>query len=478
MAISSRQVGLLVSEIEAPLCGGLIRNIDQPNTNTLLFEIVQGKQRHRLLFSAHRRFARAHLMQEKFPRPKIPPGFCQLLRAHLRHKRIEMIQQLKGDRIIEMRCRWPGNPAKTIFFVAELTGSTANFFLLDTEERILGMLHQAPSSRALLKGAPYQSPPMRDSPHFKETQMPAASTGPFPLSRTLETYFSELEKQAEEAQQKKETLARFDRAIRRIQRRLRRFQASLEASEQSLQYRGYGEYLKCHLHEISPGATSFYYADPALPDQKSFAVALDPALSAAQNMARFFKRYKKAVAERSMHLQGTKETQHKLDQLVSGKATVERGETLPHHDFPLLPFQSKSQAKTNKNGPTTYLSSDNLRLMVGRNRAQNDALTFHIARGNDLWFHARGAPGSHLVVKMEKLQNLPSDTLLEAATLALYFSFYRKEGKGEVMYTYKKYLQRPKKGKPGEVICTQEKTLFIEIDSERLSKILGNKLEK
>ena len=477
MAISSRQTGLLVSELETPLSNGLIKNIDQPNAKTLLFEIAQGHRRHRLLFSAHPRFARVHLVQEKGPRLKMPPGFCHLLRAHLRHKRIESIQQRQNDRIIEICACWPGDAEKTIRFVAELTGSTANFYLLDRAGQIMGTLRKIRPGRALAKGAIYTAPPKHDSQNFQETQMPSLSKDPFPLSRAFETYFSTLEKRADEARQKKETLARFDTAIRRLQKKLRRFTARLQASEKSLQYRDHGEYLKGHLHEIPVGATSFSYSDPERPDQARIIVELAPDLSAAQNMARFFRRYKKAAAERSMHAQWVKDTQHALAQLISGKDALEKGDVLQLDDFPLLPVQSKTDSKIKKEGPRTYLSSDNLRLMLGRNRLENEALTFRIARGNDFWFHARGVPGSHLVVKMEKRKNLPPRTLLEAATLALYFSRRRKEGKGEVMYTHKKYLQRPKKGKSGEVICTQEKTLFIEINPLRLSKILGNKVD-
>ena len=75
-------------------------------------------------------------------------------------------------------------------------------------------------------------------------------------------------------------------------------------------------------------------------------------------------------------------------------------------------------------------------------------------------------------------KELPYQTLLEAATLALHFSRFRKEGKGEVLYTHKKYIQRLKKGKTGTVICSQEKTVYLEIDPERLSKLLNNRVDE
>lgn len=476
MAISSRQLSLLISEIETDLKGGIIKNIDQSDANTLIFEIVQGKQRHRLLFSAHRRFTRVHLVQQKTPRTKMPPGFCHQLRAHLRHKRIERIQQKNNDRIIEISCAWSEESPNTMRFVAELTGTCANFYLLDTKEHILGMLRQAPPSRNLHPGTPYVPPLLHITTRFQETHIPPVNSEAFPLNYALEIYFSELEKQEQKRQKQKETLLRFDTAIKNLKKRLKHLQAKANATENSLRYRDYGEHLKYHLHEVLPGATIFFYPNSHSSDQGKYAVPLNPALSAAQNMAQFFKRYKKAVRERSMHLKLQEETESKLNTLKVGRKAVTEGTVLTLEDFPLLSAQKKPQIKKTKKGLQIYLSSDNLRLMLGRNGLENDTLTFRLARGNDLWFHARGVSGSHLVVKMEKRKALPPKTLLEAATLALYFSAYRKAGKGEVMYTYKKYLQRPKKGKPGSVICTQEKTLFIEIDPARLSSILDNRL--
>ncbi len=478
MAISSRQLSLLISEIRTDLSGGIIKNIDQRDANTLIFEIVQGKQLHRLLFSAHRQFTRVHLVQQKKQRTKMPPGFCQQLRAHLRHKRIERIQQKNNDRIIEISCAWSKESPNTMRFVAELTGTCANFYLLDAKKHILGMLRQAPASRNLYPDARYAPPPLHITTRFQETRIPPVASEAFPLNHAVETYFSELEQHENKTRVQKETLTHFDTAIKHFQKRLKHLKARANATEKSLQYRDYGEYLKYHLHEILPGASSFSYPGPHSPDQaEESLVSLNPALSATQNMAQFFKRYKKGLRERSMHFKLQEETECKLNTLKLGRKAVTEGAVLSLEDFPLRSTQKKPQIKKTKKEPQVYLSSDKLRLMLGRNSLENDTLTFRIARGNDLWFHARGVSGSHLVVRMEKRKDLPPKTLLEAATLALYFSAYRKAGKGEVMYTHKKYLQRPKNGKPGSVICAQEKTLFIEIDPVRLSSILENRLD-
>ncbi|HEY5599335.1 MAG TPA: NFACT RNA binding domain-containing protein, partial [Candidatus Manganitrophaceae bacterium] len=124
----------------------------------------------------------------------------------------------------------------------------------------------------------------------------------------------------------------------------------------------------------------------------------------------------------------------------------------------------------------SFLSEDGLVLIVGRNDRENEEITFKIARGNDLWFHARGFPGSHLIVRMERRREIPYQTLLDAATLALHFSGARKTGKGDVLYTFQKYLQRPRGGRPGAVISSQDKNIYIELEPSRLERLFNHKI--
>lgn len=487
MGLSIKQIGRVIGEIETELIGGMIKKIDQPDANTLIFEIEQHRKRYRLFFSAHPRYARCHLTQQAYSNPKTLLHFCQLLRAHLRYKRIDVIRQMGQDRMVEIRCGWPKDSSNPLTFVAELTGPASTFFLLDAKRRILGMLSRPQPSRFLSAGAVYLPPEMRPAGSFKETLIPLAAPGVFQWNRSLDECYSVLEQQEAESTIKKERLARCDEGIRRFKKRLNAFTAGLAEAEKSIQYQLYGEYLKCHLHEIQSGADHFKYVPyakqwNALPkgnsDEKAHSVPLDPALSPAENMAHFFKRYKKGLAGKLRLIQLSAETQTALRHLESGRRAILNDEGVDLNGFPFLQIKTRQSSKQIKKGPPVYLSSDQIRLTAGRNDRENEEITFRIARGNDLWFHAREASGAHVLVNMAGRKELPYQTLLEAATLALHFSRFRKEGKGEVLYTYKKYIQRLKKGKPGTVICSQEKTVYLEIDAERLSKVLNNRMDE
>ena len=108
---------------------------------------------------------------------------------------------------------------------------------------------------------------------------------------------------------------------------------------------------------------------------------------------------------------------------------------------------------------------------MGRNAQENDQLTFGLAKNEDLWLHARGAPGSHVVVRLSKGSEPPLETLRDAATLALLYSDLKKSGKGEVVYTRRKWV-KPAKGRAlGAVIVTQEKTIHVRLDRTRMEAL-------
>ncbi len=108
---------------------------------------------------------------------------------------------------------------------------------------------------------------------------------------------------------------------------------------------------------------------------------------------------------------------------------------------------------------------------MGRNARENEELTFGLAKSDDLWLHAHGMPGSHVVVRLEKGADPPPETIRDAATLALLYSDLKKSGKGEVMYTKRKYVRKVKGQPPGTVTVTQEKSVFVTLDRTRLEAL-------
>lgn len=455
----------------ALLTGGVVQKIDQPQPWDLVFEIHQKGKRHFLYFSAHRQHARFHLLEKKYENPPAPPRFSQLLRSHLRWKRILTLEQLGGDRIIQMKCAWTEETAAPLSLIAELMGPASNFFLVDPQGILLGALFPPSSKRGLQIGKPYQGPPLRQASLFKEAPVPLIKTDRLPFNRSVEIYYRQLEEKEAAAASRTARLSELDAEIRRREKKLNQLATGLAEAEKSGIYRKQGELLKGHLHEIAPGMAELRCLDPEEPEKGEIALALDPALSPSQNLERFFKRYKKALTAQALLKVQIEKTTAERDRLEKERQTVMEGV-----EVEVTRRAASHKEKKEKSKAPAYLSTDGLVVLVGRNDRENDELTFRVARGNDLWFHARGLPGSHVVVRMERRQEIPYQTLLDAATLALHFSDGRKTGKGDVLYTFRKYVQKPKGQKPGKVICSQDKNLYIEVEPDRLNRLLQAKI--
>ena len=116
-----------------------------------------------------------------------------------------------------------------------------------------------------------------------------------------------------------------------------------------------------------------------------------------------------------------------------------------------------------KSKPFHYISGDGYHMYVGKNNFQNEELTFQLAEGNDWWFHAKGTPGSHVIVKTNG-DELPDRTFEEAGRLAAYYSKNRGNDKVEIDYIEKKHVKKAKGGKPGFVIYHTNYSLIIDSD--------------
>ena len=120
--------------------------------------------------------------------------------------------------------------------------------------------------------------------------------------------------------------------------------------------------------------------------------------------------------------------------------------------------------------PFHYLSSDGFHMYVGKNNYQNDELTFKFATGGDWWFHAKGMPGSHVILKAEG-KELPDRAFEEAARLAAYYSKAREQNKIEIDYVEKKNVKKPGGAKPGFVVYYTNYSMAIDPDISALTLV-------
>ena len=472
VGLSLQQIAAVVKEITTPLEGGWIQKVFQPTPRAITLEIRTPGHTLALFLSADPETSRLHLLSHRYPNPPTPPPFCSFLRAHIQGARLEAMEQIQNDRVVRLRMVSRAGPCSLI---AELIGRRADLVLVDADDKIVISLNSG-RDRA---GQPYLIAPRPDRSGSLDDQN--RSTGshedhPFPLSRSIERSYQEREAELARARLRQERLSEIRKRMKKTARRVEALQSDLEKCARYRDYVRYGELLKANLHQMKKGQerlTVIDYFDPAMPE---LVIPLDPAKTPHGNMDDYFKKHRKYLgAEREIRPR-LKAEEHRLTVLREECAAIERGENhvlSPPSPRPVIAGErTRLKESTGRSGPfRRFTSWDGLPMYVGRNARENDTLTFNEARPDDLWLHAQGAPGSHVLVRVEKGADPPPETLRDAATLALLYSDLKKSGKGEVIYTRRKYVRKVKGKNLGSVTVTQEKTIFVVLDRARLDRL-------
>jgi predicted ribosome quality control (RQC) complex YloA/Tae2 family protein len=234
-------------------------------------------------------------------------------------------------------------------------------------------------------------------------------------------------------------------------------------------YRVYGELLHTYGHGLAEGSRELsalnYYTD------ETIKIPLDPQLSPMENAKKYFDRYNKLKRTKEALEELLKETQEvilHLESITTALDIAQSEDDLAQIKEELVQTgyirkkQNEKKAKL-KSRPFHYISSDGFHMYVGKNNLQNEELTFQFAIGNDWWFHAKGIPGSHVLVKSEG-KELPDRTFEEAGRLAAYYSKSRGGDKVEIDYLEKKNVKKPNGSKPGFVVYYTNYSLTIDSD--------------
>ena len=303
----------------------------------------------------------------------------------------------------------------------------------------------------------------------------ADSQKEFPsLSQLLDAFYQDKAERDRVNQQASELIHRVENELEKNRKKLTKQEQELVATENAEEFRQKGELLTTFLHQV-PNNQDQVELDNYYTSEK-ITIVLDKALTPNQNAQRYFKRYQK-LKEAVKHLTGlieeTKETIQYLESVETALSQAnlteiaEIREELIQTGFIRRRQREKIQKRKK---PEKYLSTDGQTIiLVGRNNLQNDELTFKMAKKEELWFHAKDIPGSHVVIT----GNLhPSDDVkTDAAELAAYFSKARLSNLVQVDMIEVKKLNKPTGGKPGFVTYTGQKTLRVTPDEVKIKSM-------
>ena len=296
------------------------------------------------------------------------------------------------------------------------------------------------------------------------------------ISALLETYYAE-KNALTRIRQRSADLRKIVQTI--LERTVKKYdlqRQQIKDTEKRDKYKLYGELLHTYGYGAEPGA-KFLEAENYYTGE-TVRIPLDPTLTASENAKKYFDRYGKLKRTYETLSELTVEVKEEIDHLESIAASldiaeqesdlVEIKEELIAAGYVRRKGGTKKEKVTSK--PFHYISSDGFHMYVGKNNYQNDALTFKFAAGNDWWFHAKGRPGSHVIVRTEGAE-LPDTTFEEAARLAAYYSKGRGQEKVEIDYVEKKHVKKPNGAKPGFVVYYTNYSMVIDSDISKIRQL-------
>lgn len=293
------------------------------------------------------------------------------------------------------------------------------------------------------------------------------------FSDLLDAFYTKKENIAKINNSARDIIKLINNLIARTKKKLELRILDLKKCENRDTLRIYGELLKANLYAIPNGAKEAqvpnYYDD-----MKIITIPLDPALTPANNANKYFKEYKKTyTAEQTL----TKLVEKDREELVyfdSVLESISRCTTLLEleeirAELCTVGYIKKPQTKGGKPKlkPTfnEYTSSEGYKIIVGKNNTQNDYLTTTLANKNDLWFHTKNIAGSHVIV-FNNGNKVSEETILQAALLAAQNSKAANGANVAVDYTPVKFVKKPNGAKPGMVIYTTNKTVYVTPNSK------------
>lgn len=265
----------------------------------------------------------------------------------------------------------------------------------------------------------------------------------------------------------------------KLQKKILLLKEELAAAEDAEQQRIIADTLMANLYRITKGSSECTLEN--IYDGTPLTIKLAPDLTANENAQKYYKRYnklKRAQAEIKEQLKLTEEAVEYLGsidialKLVQTRAEVaEIKAELAAAGF-ITVKNTKNKMPQAKSTPTIIKLSEDTTLYIGKNNKQNDYVTFSIGSGNDLWFHTKNIPGSHVILKTTLPQADEKD-IQTAAMLAGYFSKARGGSKIPVDCTLRKFVKKPSGAKPGFVIYTNQTTYYVTPEEETINKLIN-----
>lgn len=458
MSLNWREIDLVLSELD--IIGAQVQKIVQPSYDTLVLSLYKPGVATELLFCVAHGACRLHATTLPVPKAEKPQRFMELLRSHIRGARIESVEQLGSERIVRIAI---GRDDEARLLYARLWSGAANLILTRSDGTIIDALARKPSRGELTDGR--YAPAAVDAPKREFVVRDLPGNGSF--NERVDAYYAEHGSELSRVALLEKARKYFDQRQAGLAARAAALQQAINESNDAERYRELGDILMANQSAPVSGAMvtldDFYRGGSVI-------IRIDPARSILDNARGWYDKSKKAKSGAADSQAELNDVTTTLGVLAAERARIE-AEQNPYAIRAFLARRRTAPSQAAKRYPGLSLERDGWLILIGRSASENDELLRRHVRGNDLWFHARDYAGSYVFVKNRPGKSVPLELMLDAGTLALYYSKGRSAGAGDLYYTQAKYLRRAKNGPKGLVLPTQEKNLRIKIDEPRLREL-------
>lgn len=455
---------------DSSLVGARIRRLDAPASDLLAITLALGGERPVLLVALGARPGIG--LSEDRPRGLPADAFVRKLRKELEGGLVRTFHESQPG-LVELVVERSGVCTRLLL---ELDRQSANLILVDASDRIVA----ARDTRALRAqgrslGGSYVAPAPGARALLAGTPQDLWAAGDRLLAGREENQTTDA---------RRVLTVEIARTRKRVERRLRAIEGDAARAESAPELRKRASLVLANLHRIESGAPEAALTDWELDPPRDVIVPLDPTLPAQRyaetlfHRARRMERGAEIARSRRAKAEAELEALDRITRALEAATTDEEITTLREEASALLPRARASKGPSSRRRPPTrlpyreYRGSDARTILVGRGAADNDSLTLHHARPQDLWLHARGTRGAHVVVPLHKGETCPPELLIDAATLAAHFSDVRGESTAEVQYCARRHLRKPKGAAPGAVVVSQEKVIVVRVEAKRLARLL------
>ena len=508
-----------IDENKEFITGGRINKIQQPTRRELILSLRNSGQTRQFYINIDPKMYHVCFMSDKNSEkrlieiPQKPPMFCMLLRKYLGNSKIAKVNQPDGERILELFFETYNEIGDKIYLclAVELMGKYSNVILYNTDTNIiLGCAHNVGADKSQVREVygqiPYTYPPEHSSKYFIEERYgflfnylkqkatchcepvrarqssnllyitkqmdcfvgckkkndekhpPRNDMTCENVNSLIDNYYATLTYKTKFKALKSEYLALTNQKLKKCEKSLNEMHAQLKQSENYDKFRLYGDLLMGNLYNLKDYTNEAKVFD--YENNQGITIPLKSTKTVKENANDYYKKYNKgktAGIKLSELIEENKQNKEYLESIlysveiaknIDDLKEIEQEISTPH-PAP-LPLGE---------GISCVQKPDGTRIYIGKNNKQNDYIISKLAGDEDLWFHTKDCPGSHVLLKS---QNITDDLILECAKLAKENSQGKNSSKIGVIYTKRKYLRKPPKANLGYVTYKNEKEIVID----------------